>query len=293
MAFLDAWRHDCQANPPTPPPLLYHYTDIGALMSIAEKQELWASNVVYLNDQSELLYSLSLLKAIIVEESEAGQSSPEADTVIQRVVHGFATLQAVYVVCFCTSGDLLSQWRGYGTQGGYAVGLTSERLKALCSGRVSLVRVEYDERTHRQRLVDLVRRWRETFRDVPEINQDPRPWNLAAMLLAEAFSEIAVGFKNPVFEEEKEWRLVYRRFEMIPDDSLSVAFRYRNGMTLPYVPLPLGDPDDDSRALDEVVIGPTRYPNLAGYGVEQFLRALSPDYRNVQVSHSTVPLRPY
>lgn len=293
LAFLDAWKQACQANPPTPPALLFHYTDIAALMSIVEKRELWASNVVYLNDQSEIRYSLDLLNSITSEKSEHRRSTSEADTVIQWIVHDFATLQAVYVVCFCTSDDLLSQWRGYGTQGGYAVGFASVRLKALCSGRVSLVRVEYDESTHRQRLVDLVNRWRETFHDVPEFNQDRRSWNLGAMLLAEAFSEIAVGFKNPVFEEEKEWRLVYRRFEMIPDDSLSVSFRHRNGMPLPYVSLALGDSSAEHRVIDDIVIGPTRYLPLAGYGTEQFLRALSPEYKKISVRHSTVPLRPY
>ena len=45
----------------TPPPTLYHYTSLGALLGIVERGEIWASHVLYLNDDSEFTYGLNLL----------------------------------------------------------------------------------------------------------------------------------------------------------------------------------------------------------------------------------------
>lgn len=39
-------------------------------------------------------------------------------------------MNPAYAVCFCDNGDPLSQWRGYGVDGGYALGFDRERLRA-------------------------------------------------------------------------------------------------------------------------------------------------------------------
>ena len=47
----------------TPPEVLYHYTSGAGLLGIITSHELWASDVFYLNDPSEIFYSLGLFKS--------------------------------------------------------------------------------------------------------------------------------------------------------------------------------------------------------------------------------------
>src|ERR1700730_1271189 len=108
--------------------VLYHYTSAGGLLGIIESGTLWASDCRFLNDATELSYSTEQLLAALstLEDDTMG---PESGFILPGVVeHLTAETFRVHVVCFCEDGDLLSQWRGYGADGGYAVGLGSDRL---------------------------------------------------------------------------------------------------------------------------------------------------------------------
>ena len=41
-----------------PPEMLYHYTSSTGLIRIAESKELWATNILYLNDSRELDHAM-------------------------------------------------------------------------------------------------------------------------------------------------------------------------------------------------------------------------------------------
>jgi hypothetical protein len=42
--------------------ILYHNTSIKGHLGIVETKSIWASNILYLNDASEINYSIGLLK---------------------------------------------------------------------------------------------------------------------------------------------------------------------------------------------------------------------------------------
>jgi hypothetical protein len=46
---------------------LYHYTSLEGLLGIIESKSIWATNVLYLNDASELNYSIDLPKGQVDE----------------------------------------------------------------------------------------------------------------------------------------------------------------------------------------------------------------------------------
>ncbi len=135
----------------TPPETLYHYTDsagllgiIGSPISLPGTEEsvfgfergatfgtLWATDARYLNDAHELTYGAAALAEKLerhAEESRTPQVVERlrelAETVRDgrfELTYGSDTERSLaHVTCFCESGDLLSQWRGYG--GGYAIG---------------------------------------------------------------------------------------------------------------------------------------------------------------------------
>ena len=235
LNFHNSWKEEVRAARDPVPDTLYHYTDVAGLLSILRTNELWATSVAYMNDESELVHSLRMLRQLVDPESY------EADAVAATVAEQFMDYGDPYLVCFCTSGDLLSQWRGYGAGGGYALGLNSAGLADLPPERLMLVSVSYDEGTQAVELAELVARWRQVFRDVPPRADDPGTWRMAGLLFAEAFSLVAVRYKKRVFEEEREWRLVYRRLPMLPEEPddpgelPALRFRHRDQMPLPYV----------------------------------------------------------
>lgn len=106
--------------------MLYHYTGAAGLMGILGRNVLWATEASYLNDSSELLYSLDMLQdAWSAKFGELGEKVPEVgvvDTVRNRMT------SATFVGCLCADGDLLSQWRGYASTGGYAIGFDTREL---------------------------------------------------------------------------------------------------------------------------------------------------------------------
>ena len=53
--------------PDPKPEILYHYTTIDAMMSIAKCRKIWATNISYLNDSSEGVHLLGMIRKRLPE----------------------------------------------------------------------------------------------------------------------------------------------------------------------------------------------------------------------------------
>jgi hypothetical protein len=300
LSFLNDWNALLASKHIPSPETLYHYTDIDGLKGILSTQKLWATNAVFLNDRTELLHSLSMLKRVIEDvdfsKGEAGKPNENADIVMQRIVGNFYLFVHAYLVCFCTNEDLLSQWRGYGRGGGYALGFKSAELDKLARGRIELIRVIYDEDEQRKQLCELCRRWREAFVGIPPESAGPAPWRAGELVFAECFSRIAIGFKSSGFREEDEWRLVYRQSQIIRDDHSGGKsnFRTRDGMLLPFVEIEGVHEDDNPTERLPIVsvnIGPAKYQVNSRFAVELYLKFLDIPLESIAIGLSPTPLR--
>ena len=112
------------------PPVLYHYTNASGLKGILETGSLWATDAEFLNDAQELQFGRSELCHALRAHAESLYSSDRPEyfgspeysraTIVQSAVHYLETGnvnepitgERMYVACFCTDDDLLSQWRG-------------------------------------------------------------------------------------------------------------------------------------------------------------------------------------
>lgn len=143
---------------PTPmPDVLYHYTDTAGLLGILSNPvsfpgtdkgvfatetgatfgTLWATDARYLNDAQELTYGAEIL-AVRLEAAARASTTPTVIDRLQELAGDVRTgrfeltrigsggnKSRPHVTCFCKSGNLLSQWRGYGDGGGgYAIGFS-------------------------------------------------------------------------------------------------------------------------------------------------------------------------
>src|SRR5580698_8671217 len=100
----------------TPPSILYHYTTTEGLLGIIESKELWATNILFLNDTSELVDAFKLFASELeANPIKLGERKGWLQTMI---LPSLETAEVDhFVVSFCENGDLLSQWRAYGAKG--------------------------------------------------------------------------------------------------------------------------------------------------------------------------------
>lgn len=122
--------------------MLYQYTDANAVKSIIENNEIWMTNIRFLNDKEEFKIGLNYLQHAFETLYEFPDSiSQICIEQIKKhfVYHDHAAINfdilnnSLYVASFSYAPDLLSQWRGYGM---YAVGfdpllLSQSGLRAI------------------------------------------------------------------------------------------------------------------------------------------------------------------
>jgi hypothetical protein len=148
-------------------PELFHYTGIAGLEGIVRTQTLWATHAAFLNDALEIRAFAARLPSVLrasVEDGmsalirdhpanqsivdEAGGLTKAAEQTATAVTEGMyrallgapdsAPFAEPYITSFCTASSelvakhgLLSQWRGYGREGGYALVFATARLDLL------------------------------------------------------------------------------------------------------------------------------------------------------------------
>jgi hypothetical protein len=104
--------------------------------------------------------------------------------------------------------------------------------------------------------------------------------------------ELLSCFKDPVFQEEQEWRLLAIIEER--DDAALVKYRPRNGLVVPYLELDISELAGVYHGripVAAVVCGPTTHPELAHESICRWLDACN--YHFVNVRRSRIPLSKY
>jgi hypothetical protein len=259
---------------------LYHYTDSNGLLGIVTKKAMRATDVQFLNDGEELVYAAREISARLRsraeelcpegrEETTDGTRWGRAERLrgIAAGVDGHADgrYAQVFVTCFCNHHDLLSQWRGYGRSGGFALGFDSAALASTAQeigGR--LERVLYGA----EAVAPLI----------AEMEGLPPTGHPGASGYAYAQREVLpwlARVKNSAFKEENEWRVTV-------DRATDLFFRSGGNLgVVPYVCIGFAE-----EALRQVVIGPGPHPKLRRLGAEKLLQASG--YKHVEVAESAI-----
>jgi hypothetical protein len=216
------------------------------------------------NEDSLSMTAVSCLKALYMDN----------DSRLDRAT-------TVYVACFCTRRNLLSQWRAYGQAGGYSIGfhlfgtgLPEDNAKAFgglkpeVEGyRAALMPVIYKRAEQFAIIKDTLKRNLEAL-ERPELRQIYEALNAQArqqfvakaiLLIDHFLVEQIVAFKNEAFEEENEWRIVVRprfgrRAASRGESNNAVHLRTARGLIIPYVKLV---PGDNYLPIQSITIGPT------------------------------------
>jgi hypothetical protein len=259
---------------------LFHYTTAAGLLGILDTSALWATDLRFLNDAQEAVYARDLFV-----EAMRSLDNPA----LEPEFAGYKDLVArelnspnfpVYVTCFCESGDLLNQWRAYGSDHGYAIEVKADALKTAVQqiagespeASLSLMQVRYG----RDAATDVVST---AMRNMSE-DTNLGHYGVHAHFMALRLTAMLAGVKHPGFQEEQEWRVV-AAFEW--EAPKIVRFRSTPMAIVPYIEIPLL-----KDAIVTIRVGPGQHVDVREAGVRRLLRKVDCD---VPVIHSEVPLR--
>jgi hypothetical protein len=272
------------------PTTLYHYTTAEGLLGILETQKLWATHYAYLNDPSEVEYGRQLIIEFLTDERTRVIQQPDfqgADRWMgflglaeEAVLKARVQIGDPFLACFCEDGDLLSQWRRYGSDGrGYSLGVRPRALDSLGSDGIRLLDVRYDKEEQKRMVSEILNA---VFEHLAPLFRNSRSslevGQISVKDLANDLIDSLCSFKNPAFEEEKEWRCVlHAQSAGLLWELKDVRFRPgRNGI-IPYVEVALSE--EGPLPIVEIIAG----PGLDGSLAEKALGLLDEKY-GLQIS---------
>jgi hypothetical protein len=289
---------------------LFHYTNAKGLLGILNTNKLWATGSYCSNDRSELKYFSEILNKKIDEKFKidiyensfyAINKMIISDKYIKEITNILDNLKH-FITCFSLiNGEdeyhhgLLSQWRGYGDDGGYAIEFDKSKLfnfsKKLVDmnkrQQIILDKVIYGENTND---------WKKFFETHIEQKIKPnkkdlsnpfsgKPDNLEAdIYMLSELTLLAPFCKNPHFFEEKEFRISYGI-----DNDTDCNFTNRNGLIIPYIELDF----DIISCINRIIIGPSPRSDDRVRSVKALLKSCIEKHElkniNIDVTASNIP----
>ena len=244
-------------------PFLYHYTGAQALESIIQRKELWLTHASYQNDISELQYSKSVATDCLrtlslppLNENDITHNSVFLNE--QQYVDDFKP----YLLSLTTDRDCFPLWVNYGKDDGYNIGFDTEKLYThlralkpklpLFTGYPGVIfsgMVLYNEAHQRELISFLLSKRYEYKRN----GDDRRMKQIELKLIITQYF-----IKNPVFEAEREFRIVILLLEKpkntasTPEASVShIHYRNHMGAMVPYIKIPLYPTDFVSEVTED------------------------------------------
>ncbi|MFO8072545.1 MAG: DUF2971 domain-containing protein [Polyangia bacterium] len=281
--------------------ILYHYTDAKGALGILGSQELWATALSHMTDQSELMVFIDPVEAII--RNKYSERKNNLKTKIDAMKNMLLELSStLFAFCLSKKEDLLSQWRGYcPVEGGVAIGFDSGCLRKnsiaqkhvllkceYCNPK-KIVENPYSLREIEKQLKNDTNRVLERM-GISEIDNLQNRTGIDAELFVYVLYllEFSLKYKNIGFKEEEEWRILYPVFPSQKKTHGNIFFRTRRGCIIPYTKLPI-----DKSCVKKIIVGPgknkeqiadtLRYSTLPSYGYSN---------KDVEVYCSDIPYNP-
>jgi len=288
---------------------LMHYTSADGLHGILTSQTLRATHYAFMNDQQEFQYFLNTQLPHVLEACSDVVDPAKQNEFIEYFHKNIreATLQLhqPYFFSMCKGASerirehgLLSQWRGYGKDGGYAIVFSHKDLQALLkqdrNPDLSYVFLMHEVTYFAKKITELiefennVQTIIKTFHRYLTSNTDAD--------LGDAYEPIlrlSLFSKHPGFEEENEYRIFVtpcdENSENQPSPLTTPKPFIRNGLHVPYFEIfkPLNQNEFRLRLpIKRIIVGPHVDKNKRKLGVELLLKQLN---INAEVTVSDIP----
>lgn len=249
--------------------IVYHYTDLNALISILGKNciTLRATNCLYLNDSNEIIEGIESIKR--VENTNISDSA----------------FRSYYLTSFSQQPDCLSMWGMYAANGsGCAIGFDLDIISRSFDGFIRCTYGKEDIDNELRNFLNLLRNGVCTFfpANGGSATFKKNSGKDLEGMITNQYIATCLGSKNENYRFEDEIRCFignhYNKNE--------VHFKVKNGMVIPFLNIEI--PKD---ALKSIVIGPTNKSELTIQSITHMLLINEYDLHHINLRASKVPYR--
>ncbi len=296
---------------------LFHYCTIDVLKSITREKKLRFSDIHFLNDTTEFIESIRLLKVIIEKQKDSMNEElyniltdkdildslqdyhqrysfypPISD---ERTIDSIKPICKVYTCSFCMDMDLLPMWNYYAHgAGGVSINFSEleRHMKVGKDKNVKLIwgKVWYKESDKRLCIEALLKDISGLFLLVPD--KEYRNDMIKTAFIS-AMNNMRIFMKNENFSTEKEYRAVLIvpeevvRNKQIPKE-YNVGHFNRGNIIIPYIDVPFA-----AECIKYIIVGSGMAGDfsLIKLGLEDWL--LQQDLADIDIYQSNVPMRKY
>ena len=259
------------------PEILYHYCSVESFYGIISSKNIWLSDSSQSNDVKENTWLDHIVNSVLDDIA----SNPDIETIKITAKDYFLCKWNPYIFCLSEEGDLLSQWRGYADNArGVSIGFDLPVIKELMGIINSKHRLTSNsDKIHLNKMIYDFTNQKATVQEC---------------LLKDKLKDLAykyfIMFKNPAFQEEKEWRLCTGSTGGAkPDEFGAIAsfkFRLSNKKIIRYFELPIVN-SLMPKIIKEIIIGSKS--ELDETTLHFFLRTYG--FENVSIRKSILPYR--
>ena len=283
--FQNAWWKDYDSPQPSH---IYHYTSLEGLVGILTSRKFFLSDVMASSDRSEIRHGFELANEVLRSRVAHALCKSILDTLVHHQFLRIGETMFEYAVCFCPGSDVLTQWRAYSADGGFALGVDFGKVvtSAVAAG-FGISKMLYDHQRQAALLestldhaTSLFDRLNTQIALLPAAEaQDCR--NKFAFEVEMSLVKSILRFKNEAFQSENEWRiLAFENKDCLTADRLK--FRARGRTVIPYIELPFS-PD----LVTHIYRSPGPWPRSIEHGVRRLSASIGP---HVLCETSRLPL---
>lgn len=279
----------------------YHYTDAAGLKGIIEKDAIWLTERVHLNDPTELTYGLKFALDWCDKQLETGDRLGSTFFgLLRRGLDSIPPVIAAYVSSFSLAYDVLSQWCRYSDDGrGFCLEfspdfLENQRTDYSGPGGLYAYVVDYRESEIKDRQESCLARAHEYMKR-PDIKRavsqehSPREF-IVGMQNAITYELIwnALQFKHPAYSDEREVRILLTGDPANLRTCAMHKTRVRRNELVSYVEFPFSPSILTAGLLRRVIVGPAASRESVA-SAEALLQ--SAHLGQVEVIQSSIPYR--
>lgn len=297
----------------TPDLRFAHYTSAAVAMSIIQAKPedrcLWLRNATEMNDFSEVEFGQGCLERLLGDPECVNRLQEACDAIHpdlflptftmmgeerRRIKSETYLLSLAVHDCDDTQGKL-SMWRAYGGDANVCLVFNTAPFTAPQQAYdVYISSVSYEGYHGFMMLMEKLSDKLEDNRDQLRL-LDPE---LLKMNMKFTLDAIVLSTKHPSFEEEQEWRVIYRppappKAPDVPSRVVNVGGIVQTVYMLPMMNIPDKGVENAElhEILDKIIIGPTPNPPLVREAFVRLLTEAGIEDADKKVVQSNVPLR--
>ena len=315
--LINTFKPGLEENPKEKNKLKYHYTSPNALLSILKNQQIYFTDIRFLNDKSEDIYLVKLIMDLLDENEKEYPNVREVTNVLfkNNRISDLQSLNVInidysvplnyipmrkFVFCTTTESDQLNMWNYYvhnGKYQGYNIGFNIEKLlksfdtekpKTADPFRVVYGKVLYDKKKQCEEIFRL-------FEELEIRKNFSQSLDYLVVELRHYIDSYGAFFKNPSFKAEKEYRICIEiddkrlredksHFSGTHNRKMKYDYRTSNGLIVPYIAV-----EFEKEEVSTIHMSPMTEFQIAKESIREVLNDYH--YNGVQVRKSTIPIR--